>query len=253
MKNIDVLGMQFTDYPLKEAMNLSLKYTSNGALNTIFYVSSQVLLDAGENQQQKEWLESMDLILYGEPTVLDVLGENTRERKNEINQDKFLHEFIKKIARAKQGVFLIAESKEQGEALKAYLQSLHENVNVVDTYVWVEGESKAEDLVNELNDYSPDIIISKLPNPVQQKLICENRRMINSNVWIALLYERVLGKRKKASFGLKLDWLFYKRLFRRKVNKYETEKAETETEEAVQESANELAAADETSGTDESV
>lgn len=229
MKVIDVLGMHITDYPLKEAIKLSLKFISGGAMNTIFYVSSQVLLDAGENPQQKEWLESMDLILYGEPTVLDVLGENSRERKSEIRQDAFLHEFIKKIARGKQSVYLILDSEEKAEQLAAYLKELHSSVNVAGKYIWNEETSTAEDLVNELNDVSPDVIISKLPNAVGQKLICENRRMINANVWVALLYERV-AKKKKVTFGSKLDWMFYKRLFKRKVNKYETEKAEIEQE-----------------------
>lgn len=226
MKVIDVLGMHITDYPLKEAVKLSLKFMGNGAMNTIFYVSSQVLLDAGENPQQREWLESMDLILYGEPTVLDVLGENTRERKNEIKQDAFLHEFIKKIARGKQKVYLIMDSDEKADALDMYLHELHGSVDVVGRYIWNGEASSAEDLVNELNDASPDVIISKLPNAEQQKLICENRRMINAGVWVALLYERV-AKKKKVTFGSKLDWMFCKRLFKRKVNKYEIEKSES--------------------------
>ncbi len=231
MKVIDVLGMQITDYPLKEAIKLSLKYISSGAMNTIYYVSSQVLLDAGDHPQQKEWLESMDLILYGEPTVLDVLGEKTRERKNEIKQDMFLHEFIKKIARGKQSVYLIMDSEDKANGLEKYLQELHSSVNVIGKYIWDEETSKAEELVNELNDVSPDVIISKLPNAVQLKLICENRRMINASVWVALLYERIINKKKKVTFGSKLDWMFYKRLFKRKVNKYEIEKAESEKAE----------------------
>ncbi len=227
MKVIDVLGMHITDYPLKEAIKLSLKFMGNGAMNTIFYVSSQVLLDAGENPQQREWLEAMDLILYGEPTVLDVLGENTRERKNEIRQDAFLHEFIKKIARGKQKVYLIMDSDEKADALDMYLHELHESVDIIGRYIWDDENSAVEDLVNELNDVSPDVIISKLPNTQQQKLICENRRMINASVWVALLYERI-AKKKKVTFGPKLDWMFYKRLFKRKVNKYEIEKNEIE-------------------------
>lgn len=231
MKVIDVLGMHITDYPLKDAIKLSLKFMGNGAMNTIFYVSSQVLLDAGENPQQREWLESMDLILYGEPTVLDVLGENTRERKNEIKQDAFLHEFIKKIARGKQRVYLILDSKEKADALDSYLHELHGSVDIIGKYIWDVENSSAEDLVNELNDISPDVIISKLPNAEQQKLICENRRMINASVWVALLYERV-AKKQNVTFGSKLDWMFYKRLFKRKVDKYETEKVENEHLEA---------------------
>ena len=227
MKVIDVLGMHITDYSLKEAVKLALKYTGSGALNTIFYVSSQVLVDAGESPQQREWLESMDLILYGEPTVLDVLGENSRERKREIKEDAFLHEYVKKVARGKQSVYLILDSEEKADALDHYLHELHGNVNVVGKYVWTGGDLAAEDLVNELNDVSPDVIISKLPNVEQQKLICENRRMVNASVWIALLYERV-AKKKEVTFGPKLDWMFYKRLFKRKVNKYENEKAENE-------------------------
>ena len=244
MKVIDVLGMHITDYPIKEAIKHALKYIGNGAMNTIFYVSSPVLLEAGENQQQREWLESMDMLLYGEPTVLDVLGENTRERKNEIKQDAFLHEYIKKIARGKQRVYLILDSQEKADQLNEYLHDLHESVNVIGTYIWDGENSKAEDLVNELNDVSPDVIISKLPNLVQQKLICENRRMINASVWIALLHERVI-KKKKVTFGSKLNRLFYMRLFKRKVNKYETEKtevAQAEQKEAEAEGADGQAA-----------
>ncbi len=230
MKVIDVLGMHITDYPLKEAIKLSLKYIGNGAMNTIFYISSQVLLDAGEDPQQREWLESMDLLLYGEPTVLDVLKENTRERKNEIKQDAFLHEYVKKLARGKQSIYLILDSAEKAEQLEQYLKELHESVHVIGRYIWEDGISTADDLVNELNDISPDVIISKLPNGIQQKLICENRRMINASVWVALLYERVINKKKNVTFGSKLDWMFYKRLFKRKVDKYETEKAEENVE-----------------------
>lgn len=234
MKVIDVLGMQITDYPMKEAIKLALKYVSGGAMNTIFYVSSQVLLDAGDNPRQKEWLESMDLILYGEPTVLDVLGERSRERKNEIKQDEFLHEFVKKIARGKQSVYLILDTQEKADALEQYLTELHGSIQIVGKYIWDDTASGTEDLVNELNDASPDVIISKLPNAVQQRLICENRRMINANVWVALLYERVINKKKKLTFGSRLDWMFYKRLFKRKVNKYEIKKAENEKMETAE-------------------
>ena len=227
MKVIDVLGMHITDYSLKEAIKLSLKFISGGAMNTIFYVSSQVLVDAGENRQQREWLESMDMILYGDPTVLDVLGENTRERKSEIKQDAFLYEFIKKIARGKQSVYLILDSEEKANQLADYLKELHGSVNIIGKYIWDEEQSASDDLVNEINHASPDVIISKLPNLVQQQLICENKHMINASVWVALLYERV-AKKKNITFGPKLGWLFYKRLFKRKVNKYETEKVENE-------------------------
>ena len=130
-----------------------------------------------------------------------------------------------KIARGKQRVYLILDSQEKADQLNEYLHDLHESVDVIGIYIWDEENSKAEDLVNELNDVSPDVIISKLPNLVQQKLICENRRMINASVWIALLHERVI-KKKKVTFGSKLNRLFYMRLFKRKVNKYETEKTE---------------------------
>lgn len=233
MKVIDVLGMHITDYPLKEAVKQSLKYIGNGAMNTIFYVSSQVLLEAGENPQQKEWLESMDMILCGEPTVLEVLGEKSRERKNEIKQDAFLHEFIKKIARGKQKVYLVTDKQEKANQLESYLLELHGSVSIIGKYIWQE-EDGAEELVNELNDVLPDVIISQLPHAVQEKLICENRRMINASVWVALLYERAVKKRR-VTFGPALDWLFYKRLFQRKVDHYESEKAEFEKEETTEE------------------
>ena len=233
MKVIDVLGMHITDYSIKEAIGLAMKYTSNGVMNTIFYVSSQVLLEAGEDAQQKEWLESMDMLLYGEPTVLDVLGENTRERKHEIRQDMFLHAFIKKIARAGLKVYLVSDTADKMDPLERYLYDLHSNVKIVGKYLWNEADEPVENLINELNDASPDVVISKLPYLTQERLICENRKLINVNLWIALLHERVIDKKRKVQFGSKLDFMFYKRLFKRKVNKYETEKSESEKVEGI--------------------
>jgi len=152
----------------------------------------------------------------------------TQYVKNTEIDDAFLHEYIKKLARGKQSIYLILDSAEKADSLEGYLKELHPSVNVIGKYIWEEGSSTAEDLVNELNDISPDVIISKLPNATQLQLISENRRMINASVWVALLYERVITKKKKVSFGSKLDWMFYKRLFKRRVNKYEIEKAESE-------------------------
>ena len=48
-----------------------------------------------------------------------------------------------------------------------------------------------------------------------------------------MLHERVIDKKRKVQFGSKLDFMFYKRLFKRKVNKYETEKSESEKVEGI--------------------
>ena len=179
MKVIDVLGMHITDYPLKEAIKLSLKYIGNGAMNTIFYLSSQVLLDAGENAQQREWLESMDLLLYGEPTVLDVLKEKGLDvhiirmyqykewtdiideiRESELILSSSLHGLIVSDAYSIPNVFCeFIYHHPNYTKYEDYYMSINKNFNIPINYK----DIKVNEIDNYINNYDvPNIDIEEL-------------------------------------------------------------------------------------------
>ena len=89
MKKLNVLGISLSDYTLREAMKLTVKYLNSGALNTVFYLSTQILVEALDHEEQREWIEKMDLNIIGEPDILRASNNNTWSRIHEIENNDY--------------------------------------------------------------------------------------------------------------------------------------------------------------------
>ena len=63
MQKINILGVELTDYSLKESLLRLDGYVRGGGLNTILYITTPVLIMAGENEEEKKEIESMDMTL----------------------------------------------------------------------------------------------------------------------------------------------------------------------------------------------
>ena len=99
----------------------------------------------------------------------------------------------------------------------------HSELLVAGTYVLNEGIASEDVMVNEINDVAPDVIISRLAYPKQEKLIFDNKKRINGEIWLALLEQ--MDKPSHRSEKLhKVKVYLYKKVFRRRVNKYQKTK-----------------------------
>ena len=218
MKEINVLGIQLKDYALRESLKLVDGYMKNRALNTIAYISSQILVTADGNAAQKEWIESMDMTVCAETDILNTDGGLSKNRVKEVEEDAFLTEFLKKTAREKRKLFLLAETQEGLQLLQDELIGLQGNLQIVGKEV-VAPEMNIDNLINEINDLVPDIILSRLPSPRQECLMYENKKKINAAVWLALLEGNVARTRRQNAWKRVMRYI-YKKVFRKKVADY---------------------------------
>ncbi|HKM03419.1 MAG TPA: WecB/TagA/CpsF family glycosyltransferase [Lachnospiraceae bacterium] len=222
MKQIKLLGITLRDYTLRESMKLVNSYLNNGALNTISYISTQILVEAAENPEQQEWIESMDLTISGELDILRAAAITSRNRFHEVENDEFMKEFLKKIVRNRKTIFLLSDSQGNLENLQNEIREYQENIRIVGSYILDELSGRQDSLINEINDIVPTVIISCMPYPYQEQLMYENKIRINSEVWIALPGNRKGKKKKKFGSG-KISLYFDKRMFGNRINKYKDE------------------------------
>lgn len=225
MRKINLLGIQFQDYTTREALKIANQYMNNGALNTISFVSTQILVEAGEHAQQKEWIENMDLLICDEPDILHASGNATRNRLKEIESGEFTKELINRIARNRKRVFLLADSEKRMEQLKTELSLIRDDLRLEGEYILTDYSKGTETLINEINDLVPSVIISRFPYPVQEQLMYENRKMINADIWLALPEHKLVHTGKRSRYA-KILMLFYKKTFKKKLSQYNNEKAE---------------------------
>ena len=164
------------------------------------------------------------MTICGEVDILRAADLATRNRIREVENDEFLREFIHKLSRNKRKVFLISSNKDEVEKLQQYLSYYSNDLIVVGCF-YVDDYEEAGmygKLVNEINDVVPNVIISRLPYPMQERIMFDNKKFVNGDIWLALLDHANLHTHKRNIFLMMSQWI-YRKIFRNKVNKEKCE------------------------------
>lgn len=222
MQEFSIFGIHVKDYTQKESLHLLGEYLNNGGLNTVSYLNTQMLIDSEKDEQCQEWLNSLDMTIVAEPEIIKASGQADYSRLKEVETGFILKSLVHKITKQKLTTYLITDNAVGMMELERGLRQMQPSMKVGGRFVLEEEmllTSHEDAMVNDINDIAPTVIISRLPFKQQVRLMADNRRRINAELWLGLLYNVSLhGTRIKHS-GF-LNSFFYKRLFSRKVAKY---------------------------------
>ena len=192
----------------------------SGALNTVTYLTSQTLAQAAKNERMKELLEKTDLTLCVEPDILEAAGIASAGRIREIEERIFLKEFLKRLARQQESIYIVGDTRKQADALKDMLTQQQDRLKIIGCSGFDEFENQKERLMNVLNEAAPGVIFSRMTWPVDLELMHEGRRFLNAELWLALPEKKFPGMTGKHVFDK-----IRRKIFQKKVNDYNEEKA----------------------------
>lgn len=215
---IKVLGITLNDFGLREALRQTDVFLKNGALNTIAYVSTQKLVMASEEEEQKKWLEEMDMIICEDVEVLHAAGITSRSRIREVEQNEYLTELLRKIKHNKYGTFLFTDTKSNLEHLEEELHEIMSGLPIKGRISLEEYGDNRDGIWNAMNAATPVVIISRFPYPEGMKLMHECRHLLNGELWITLPGH--INSQKSLSFLKRLEQKLYKRQFYRKLKNF---------------------------------
>ena len=222
MKNINVLGVQLHDFSVREAMKLVSVYLNSESLNTISFVSTDLLLEARDSDSLRECIEGMDMVVPTKPDIIKATGYREREILNNV----FLHEFLKKVSREKKKIFVVGSSEESQVAIREALIRINDKLIFFGCFSFGDQEGVEDALINEINSVLPDVVISQIDSPLQEEVLMNAKQKVNARIWLALQKENILvaptGQIKRG----RVKDFFDRILFKRVVNKYDSEKNE---------------------------
>lgn len=224
-RKIKVLGVEIDNYYLDEVMTTVVGFLENDSLNTIDMITTSLLMAAEENMQLKDHIEQMDITIIGDIEVLAAANIQDEKRYEEVAQNEFLGTLLMYAANCEKSICLLVESEKQLEEFEEYFKEQYENLSIVKSFV-LDGENQdVDDVINEINSLSPDILLASLQSPFQEAFILENKLKLSAKLYVGL------GKYKKInqSLGLKPGWLsklLDRTLFKHMVSKYKGEKGE---------------------------
>ena len=221
MRRYSVLGISLMDVSAREGLRRAEHFLQTGALNTTSYINAQSLSMASRDEQVKEYLEETDLMFCLEPDILEAAGIASPGRVREIEDRMFLREFLKRLARQHDKVYLLGDTDKQAQELQEMLLNAQENLNIVDVRGYEEFEYQPQRLMNAMNEAAPKVIFSRMTYPLDLELMHSGRKFLNAELWVAWP-ETKLKEKVRTTVWRKVR----KKIFQKKVNEYNLEKAE---------------------------
>lgn len=223
MKQLNVFGMDLADYSVKEAMRKIDEYLVDAKVNTVSFLSMDVLMEASENEELRTYLSGMDLTIPISAEILSVAGIAGHSRIKEVSEGEFYKKLMKKISDEKRNVFILTEKEETIKAFGDYLKESSPGINIVGEFAFENLSGDSDMIVNEINSTFPDIVFSRLSSPKQEKFIYENSAKLNAKLWVALKEDFARKEPNKCGKFTALREKIRSSVFRRKVNKFEND------------------------------
>lgn len=220
MRHMQVLGVDLQDYTVREAMRKVDYFLRDSKVSTISYITTRGLMAAEESPDLKTFLSNIDLTVAADTDILHAAGIENRNRIKEIENDEFMEEFLKKLVRGKRKVYLLTGTKEQLEELEVCLKSYQENLRIVGRFSLDALEKDEDWLINEMNGNMPDVVISNISSPQRESFFENNHMKMNARIWL-MLKDKVVHTTQKKDILWRVGELFFKKLFRRKVEQYQ--------------------------------
>ena len=119
-------------------------------------------------------------------------------------------------------VYLLAESEEEVDSLQGELENIQKDIQIVGKSVIPDGGEGLEEIINRINDIAPIAVISRFPSGGQEKWMIEAKPFVNAEVWLGISKDMVLNGTKEP-FRKKVSDKIYKKIFRRRINRFRDE------------------------------
>lgn len=218
MKKIQILGLEVDNYSVRESILRAEGYLNGSSIKTIETVTMKMLTDAESHEVVGQALKEMDLTIIGEKEILDAANIATPQRMKETREHVFFHEFLKRIVRNRKRVYLLGEKADAIAVLEEYLLEHYSKIEIVGSAALEECQGDFENIINEVNGETADVVISIIPTPRQEEFLMEYKNKMGAKVWYGMgnhteLYQETFVKKFLKKF-------FHKHTLMRRMEEY---------------------------------
>lgn len=227
MRKTEVLGIPLTDYTIRESMKKVDSFFKDGRVSTIAVITMKGLLVAHEDESIKEWMTKIDLAVPADVEILRAGDIAFHNRIRDVENNVFVTEFFKRLARQKKTVFLLSDNSTKLEKLKKEILSYEEDIRIIGSFSLDSTENGDDYVVNEINMAFADVLISNLESPGRESFLAENHMKLNVAIWMMVRADVDLSE-KGNGFLRKLDKQILKKIFSARLIRYHVQNAEQE-------------------------
>lgn len=185
IKTIDIAGIRLDNYTVREAILILSRELSDQGFHTIEEVNTDLLLQAASDEGVRRALQLMEHTVISEVAILEAVGAATYQRKRELEHHDFFWEMMRLFDRNGKNVCLIGDSKARALGMEEKLRGLFPRCGL-GSFALEAYEGDPDSLVNEINAAAPDVIISIMPSPAQERFFLEYREKLSAGLWYGI-------------------------------------------------------------------
>ena len=220
VKHIELMGMEIPNYSLREEITCVEEALKNTELNIFLTVSMEYLVLAGHENPVKDSIRQAKLLIIDDKEILSVAGIHSSQRIHEASEHVFFTEMMKRLVRSQREVFLVADTKEELNKARDILEGQFDRLRITGQYALEDHPDDYDHMINEMNGCAPDVILSIMDSPEQERFLMEHKGKIGAKIWYGLgMHYQQLIERK--GFGWKLRKLIHFGRFKMHVNHYQ--------------------------------
>lgn len=183
---IEVLGVRLSDCSARDAIQKIAGYIKEEVVSMVEIVTVQSVMRATQEAQEQRKLEQMDLILPGDRALLEAAEITDEKLLKDAEHKKFVRILFQYLHKNRSSVFLLADSEEELENLRVYLQEEYGHIQIKGTAVLSDGEEADDMVINKINGAEAECILASVTSFRQEAFICRCRQVLNVRLWVGI-------------------------------------------------------------------
>ena len=185
-KKMNVLDVRLDNYTAKDAMKAVTEFLQTELMSTIEIVTVDSLMCVSQTPGLKEDIEALDLVLAGDAAILEAAGVSEKKKLQEAQNRVFLKMFLRYLHKNKMKVFVLGETEEEGQQLRAYIEEELAGIQLAGFAVVPEDESADDQITNVINGTEADCILACMNSPKKEQFIRRVRQVLNVKLWLGM-------------------------------------------------------------------
>ena len=183
----DILGVWIDKITPQEALEKALEFSKGNEPHVIFTPNPEFIMTARKDKKFKDILNAADLLVPdGIGVVLASKLFNKVKIKYRVTGYDLVQEIFKNISKSGESVYFLGGAPGVAETAREKMQELHNGLKVVGVSDGYFDEVKEIEIIKEIIDKKPDILLLGIGFPKQEKWIDKHKNELPVKLHIGI-------------------------------------------------------------------
>lgn len=186
-EKIEIMGISVEKCYAEDVMESINQQWYQETLATYGVLTMNLLLAAQQDEELKEYIETLDKAVADGPEIVKAAGLEDKEWENDISEHGFFGTVFWLLNHYKNEIFLLGENEEDTEKLYGYLQEKYPDIVILGKdFLMGDEDDQVDKVINEINMWNPQAVLSCSRVYDLERFVKRHRKKINTKLWFSL-------------------------------------------------------------------